>query len=297
METSMDNSAKTQYPIVLIHGLLGFDRIGPLNYFNGIKEALSDAGATVYSAQVSAANSSEARGDQLLEQIATLCRQTGAPKVNLIGHSQGALTARYAAAVAPTRVASVTSVSGPNHGSELADRLRLAFIPGQLPETVALTLTTAAGKLMDAIDGKPKHPQDALNALNALTTAGVAEFNKKFPQGLPDTWGGMGPETVNGIYYYSWSGIIKDSFFSEPMSYLDPLHSPCRIFSNFFTREADANDGMVGRFSSHLGHVIRSDYPMDHVDAINQQSSASKKKVDALRLYVEHAQRLKSKGL
>jgi glycerol-3-phosphate dehydrogenase len=39
-------------------------------------------------------------------------------------------------------VASVTSVSGPNHGSELADFLRKALTPGGLPEHVAETVAT-----------------------------------------------------------------------------------------------------------------------------------------------------------
>ena len=36
----------------------------------------------------------------------------------------------------------MTSVSGPNHGSELADFLRKALTPGHLPEQVAETVAT-----------------------------------------------------------------------------------------------------------------------------------------------------------
>ena len=138
----MDDSVNTRYPILLVHGLFGFDRIGSHHYFHGIKQALNECGASVFVPIISAANDNEARGDQLLKQIHNLRRQVGAQRVNLIGHSQGALTARYVAAIAPELIASVTSVSGPNHGSELADRLRLAFVPGRLGETVAAALTT-----------------------------------------------------------------------------------------------------------------------------------------------------------
>src|SRR5439155_11566589 len=41
-----DSSTQTRYPIVLVHGLLGFDAIGPLNYWYGIPSALRDGGAT-----------------------------------------------------------------------------------------------------------------------------------------------------------------------------------------------------------------------------------------------------------
>src|SRR5690606_41052683 len=46
------------------------------------------------------------RGEQLLERLAEIRRDTGAAKVHLLGHSQGALTARYAAAVRPEWVRS-----------------------------------------------------------------------------------------------------------------------------------------------------------------------------------------------
>jgi triacylglycerol lipase len=293
----MDDSANTQYPILLVHGLFGFDRIGSHQYFNGIKEALNYRGASVYIPFISATNGNEERGAQLLKQILALRKQTGAQRVNLIGHSQGALTARYVAAIAPETVASVTSVSGPNHGSELADRLRQAFAPGKFGETVAAGLTTAFSTFLSNLSGHPHLSQHALNALNALTTEGVAAFNLKYPQGLPETWGAMGPEQVDDVFYYSWSGIIKGSRLSESLNLLDPLHNACRVFGSFFTRETKENDGMVGRFSSHLGHVIRSDYPLDHLDTINQMARLSRKTVNPVELYVEHAKLLKNKGL
>ena len=293
----MDDSANTHYPILLVHGLFGFGRIGPFNYFKGIKDALAESGARVFVPIISAANNNETRGEQLLEHIRRVCTQTGAQRVNLIGHSQGALTARYAAATAPHLVASVTSVSGPNHGSEAADRMRQAFVPGTLPETIAGALTTAFSTFLSAITGHSQLPQHALEALNALTTEGVTAFNLKYPQGLPETWGGMGAEHVNGVFYYSWSGIIKGSRLSESLNLLDPLHNACRVFGSFFTRETKENDGMVGRFSSHLGHVIRSDYPLDHLDTINQLGRMSKKTVNPVELYVEHAKHLKNKDL
>src|SRR3954464_1969167 len=47
--------AQTKYPIILVHGLFGFDNIGPLEYFYGIPEDLRANGAKVYVAQVAAA--------------------------------------------------------------------------------------------------------------------------------------------------------------------------------------------------------------------------------------------------
>jgi triacylglycerol lipase len=39
---------QTKYPIVLVHGLFGFDNIGLLEYWYGIPSALRSDGARVY---------------------------------------------------------------------------------------------------------------------------------------------------------------------------------------------------------------------------------------------------------
>ena len=293
----MQRNASTQYPIMLVHGLFGFDSIGNLDLFHGVKQALRNAGAHVFIPYLSATHSNELRGQQLLAQVELVRAGTGAAKVNLIGHSQGALAARYAAAVAPQHVASVSSVSGPNHGSELADFLRKALTPGGLPEHVAETVATLFADFLSLLSGHRHLPQNAIAALNALSTEGVSLFNDKYPQGLPETWGGKGRELVNGVRYYSWSGILQASILDEGLEALDPLHGFLRAFSQYFTTEAQQNDGMVGRYSSHLGTVIRSDYALDHLGTLQAPAVQFAKKVDPIDLYVRHAERLKKAGL
>lgn len=293
----MQRNATTQYPVLLIHGLFGFERIGHLEIFHGIKQALRNAGVRVFVPYLSATHCNEVRGEQLLVQIDRVLAGTGAGKVNLIGHSQGALTARYAAAMAPEVVASVTSVSGPNHGSELADFLRKALRPGSLPEHVASAVVTLFADFLSLLSGHPQLPQHAIASLNALTTEGVAAFNAKHPQALPAHWGGEGAEQVNGVHYYSWSGTLQGSLLDEGINNLDPLHRICRALGDYFIVEAQENDGLVGRYSSHLGKVIRSDYPLDHLDTVNQTAGLVHKGVDPVQLYVAHAERLKNAGL
>lgn len=293
----MQRNASTLHPILLVHGLFGFDRIGPFGLFHDIRQVLRSAGARVFIAHLSATHTHEARGEQLLSQVERVLEGTGAQKVNLIGHSQGALAARYAAAVAPQVVASVTSVSGPNHGSELADFLRKALTPGRLPERAAEAVATLFADFLSLLSGNTQMPQNAIAALNALTTESVGAFNQKYPQGLPKTWGGKGREVVNGVRYYSWSGTLQGGAAEEGADAVDPLNGFCLAFSRYFTTEAEQNDGMVGRFSSHLGTVIRSDYPLDHLDVINQLSGRVRRGIDPVELYVRHAERLRDVGL
>ncbi|MDP1205952.1 esterase/lipase family protein, partial [Klebsiella pneumoniae] len=80
-------------PLVLVPGMLGFVRLGFFPYWYGIVPALRKGGAQAFPVQVAPLDSSEVRGEQLLVQIERIRRETGADKVNLIGHSQGSLTA------------------------------------------------------------------------------------------------------------------------------------------------------------------------------------------------------------
>ena len=202
----------TRYPLVLVPGMLGFVRLVLYPYWFGIIKALRRGGATVVAVQVSPLNSTEVRGEQLLARIEEILLESGAPKVNLFGHSQGALTARYAAAKRPDLVASVTSVAGPNHGSELAYYLEKHYPANSAKGRLLEALLRLIGWIMALLDTGyhgPKLPVDIHASHQSLTTAGVALFNQRYPQGLPGTWGGAGPEEGKGVRHYSWAGKLQ----------------------------------------------------------------------------------------
>lgn len=296
----MTQKQATRYPLVLVPGLLGFVRLVFYPYWYGIVKALRRDGSTVIPVMVSAVNSSEVRGEQLIDRIREILKETGAEKVNLFGHSQGALTIRYAAAKHPELVASVTSVAGPNHGSELADFLEKNFpartLRGMLLNVV-LRLVVWLMALLDTGYRGTRFPTDVDAAHHSLTSEGVASFNRQYPQGLPETWGGQGQELVNGVRYYSWSGTLQPGFSDSGRNRIDGTNVACRIFARTFTKERGQCDGMVGRFSSHLGTVIGDNYPLDHFDIVNQTFGLVGKGVDPVGLFVEHAARLKAAGL
>src|SRR3546814_10345033 len=113
---------RTKYPIVLEHGLAGFNELGGvLPYWNGIPENLRSTGAEVYVTQVSPFNSSVVRGESLIAQLDDIraIKGNNSLKFNLIGHSQGGLDIRYVAAVRPDLVASLTTVGSPHKGPDL----------------------------------------------------------------------------------------------------------------------------------------------------------------------------------
>ncbi len=296
----MSQELATRYPLVLVPGMLGFVRLLLYPYWYGIIPALRQGGAQVFAIQVSPLNSSEVRGEQLLAQVQRIMAETGAARVNLIGHSQGALTARYAAAKRPDWIASVTSVAGPNHGSELADYLARHSPAHSFKGRILSAILRGIAALMTLLETGyrgPKLPVDIHASHQSLTTEGVALFNRQYPQGLPTTWGGQGPEQVDGVRYYSWSGTLQPGKTNRGRNLFDGTSRSCRLFARTFVREAGQCDGMVGRYSSHLGQVIGDDYPLDHFDIVNQSLGLVGKGAEPIRLFVEHAQRLKAAGL
>lgn len=294
--TVISDYAATRYPLVLAHGMGGFTSIAGLSltqYFYGINADLAANGGKVFATQVASFDSSYVRGEQLLNQVQQIAAITGAAKVNLIGHSQGTLDARYVAGIRPDLVASVTGVGGPNLGTPVADIVKqVSDIP--LVGTVVLTpvVSNAVNALFTLLDITSGHryDQNSINGLNQLTTAGAASFNAQFPNGIPiEGVCSNGRFAVNGIRYYSWGGtghLTNLLDVTDPLLLLTGLLIP------------GANDGLVGQCSTHLGLVIRDDYPQNHVDEVNQiLGLVSFSGPTPVTLYRQQANRLKNVGL
>lgn len=285
-----DTYTKTKNPIVLVHGLLGFDSLlGIVDYFHGIPGELRDGGAKVFIVDVSQANSSTLRGEQLIRQLDTLKALHGVSKFNLIGHSHGGPTARYVASVRPDLVASVTTVGAPHTGSKTADLIRTVAPKGSVQESITAGFINALSVFVGFLSGSAR-PQDSLAALGSLTTAGAATFNAQHPQGQPSSACGQGANLVGGVRYYSLGGT---SVLTNVLDASDALMAAGALAFGF-----EQNDGLVGQCSSHWGTVLRDDYGWNHLDEVNQLVglrglfSSSPKSV-----YRSQANRLKGLGL
>ncbi|NNM50641.1 MAG: triacylglycerol lipase [Pseudomonadales bacterium] len=285
------NYDATRYPIVLVHGLFGAGSyFGLLDYFYQIPQGLAANGARVFVPQLSAANATSVRGEQLLTQVKYVLAITGASKVNLIGHSQGGPTARYVAGVAPNLVASVTTVAGVNAGSSVADAIEgVTDIIGPLGTSVVTGIVNAFSGLID-----PNEGQNSQAALYDLTTAGTTAFNKQFPGGVPSTKCGSGNAQYNGVKYYSWSG--NASYTGDITTGIDPTDAVTGLGNLTFF--GAANDGLVSSCSSHLGVVIRDNYYQNHFDEVNQLAGLiSPFTTSPVTLFKSQGNRLRNNGL
>ncbi|MGP4120579.1 esterase/lipase family protein [Psychrobacter aquimaris] len=273
---------KTQYPVVMAHGLGGFTKLfGVIDYFNGIPQELMKGGSEVYSTKTSAVNNSEVRGEQLLQQVKIITAISGDPKVNLFGHSQGGIDIRYVAGVAPKYVASVTAVSSPEQGSKTADFVKNTLEPNNTtgnpsnnttgnPSNITTQLVSGVFNLIggftdvgSGISFKQIQEQDGWQALVALSTDGAARFNAKFPAAMPKSYCGQPTSTAaNGIKYYSFSGVGQITSALDPSDYL--------LAATSVPFAGESNDGLVSACSSRLGYVIRDNYIMNHLDSADQ---------------------------
>jgi triacylglycerol lipase len=289
IEAASSTFTKTKYPIVLAHGLSGFRQLfGVVDYFFGIPSDLRSGGAQVFVTQVSAVGSAEERGEQLLQQIEVIAAMTGAGKVNLIGHSEGGLDARYVMAVRPDLIASLTTVATPHLGADLADFLADNLTPGGFNETVLAAFGNSLGTIIDLFAGTTM-PQDALGAVRSLSSSGAAVFNQRFPAGLAATRCGATPSSAHGIPLYSWAG---SSVLTNVFDVSDPALGVASLFYS------EDNDGLVGRCSGHFGKVLRDNYSMNHLDEVNQLFGlTSIFETSPVSVFRSHANRLRNAGL
>jgi triacylglycerol lipase len=211
--------ARLRHPILLAHGVLGFDRIQVAGrsqaYFRGVPEALSGKGVPVHLVRVPALASVAERAAQLAQAV----RAIDAKKVNVIAHSMGGLDARYAISALglSAKVASLTTVGSPHRGTPLAD-LGTGFFGD------TLKLRALFEKL--GLD---------LTAFYDLTTARMAAFNASVPD-------------AKGVFYGCYLGHLPNGPRGSS-SLLWPAY-------RYLHGKAGENDGLVPVSSQSWGEVL-----------------------------------------
>ena len=131
----------------------------------------------------------EANGRQLARRIDQILQNTGAEKVNIIAHSKGGLDCRYAISVlnAGDKVASLTTISTPHHGSKTVDKLLKA--PKFLVRFCCFCTDCWFRLLGD------KEP-NTYRAILSFTTAAASNFNTQVLD-------------YEGVYYQSYAFAMK----------------------------------------------------------------------------------------
>ena len=287
---------KTKHPIVLVPGIFAFDTIAGIDYWYQIPSAIESRGGKVFVPKINAFDNSVKRGEQLIAQLDEIKAGSGGKitKFNLMGHSQGGLTSRYVMSVRPDLVASLTSMSTPHTGSPMAD-LSTGLVPeGSVSSTLITSVGNAVGNLVNLLSDNKASKSDINAMLSEFNAAGSADFNARYPLGLPaqECGEGAGSVTINGnkIELFSWGGG------STLTAAIDPSDLLFGITSLAF--EGAPSDGVVGVCSNHFGRVLRDDYKMNHIDINNHVLGlVSIFDTNPKTVFKNHANRLKKMGL
>lgn len=245
-------------PIVLVHGLFGFDslRLGPwliAQYFQGIPEALRQAGNRVLVASLHPTRGIADRARQLKELLE---RESPHEPVHLIAHSMGGLDSRYLIARLgmASRVLTLTTLGTPHRGTAFADwgirRLQRMLQPlfhfANLP----------------------------YQAFFDLTTARCAEFNRQTPDAA-------------GVRYFSVAGDFQ-------LHWLMPeWQIPARILYH----SEGPNDGVVSVASASWGEDVTT-WDGDHLNLINWRHAwvPARRQMDRIAHYAALIRRLADAG-
>lgn len=290
------------YPIVLVHGMAGFDKltVGPvsIDYWNHVRDALArDGEFEVFETVAPPYDTSEVRAGALVSQLQDILTKTNRKKLNLVGHSQGGMDCRVLASpngyALDGIIASVTTISTPHRGSKVAD-VALGLVPG----FAANTLNDAASALLGVLEKTVYDIQsntDLLAQAKELTTSYMANtFNPKYID-------------APGVHYASYAGrtnlrsgagVCDKSSYPNMPNQLDaaqPLMVPTALLLE--EGKGVVNDGLVTVESAKWGEFMQC-VPADHLQEVGNINvdGATATSFDFETFYRDLVQRLRQQG-
>ncbi|KAJ5273871.1 hypothetical protein N7478_008996 [Penicillium angulare] len=272
-----DSYDAPKHPVVLAHGLLGFDELrlaGPylpsVQYWRGIKEALATQGIEVITATVPPSSSIEQRAEELARDIEAGAR---GKDVNIIAHSMGGLDSRYMISRLKQekfKVLSLTTIATPHRGSAVADYVFDQIGADRLPQIYY-----------------------TLNRLSVETGA-FAQLTRKY---MSETFNPSTPD-VNDVRYFSYGAAVDPSIWSV-----------FRLSHKILAAAEGPNDGLVSVASSRWGG--EDGYKgtlvgVSHLDLINWSNRVKwllgevmgqRRNFNAIAFYLDIADMLAKEGL
>ena len=254
------------YPIILAHGMAGFDRIGPINYFFNVAADLRARGEMVVEAHVPRFESSAVRASYLARYVDDTLRQSGACKVNLIAHSQGGLDSRYLITSLGygSRIGGLVTVSTPHRGSPVADAA-LGILPGFTFSAINSILRS-----LWSVTVPPEDPSLHASLVQLSRTNMSQRFNPQNPDDARVKYYSIAGRSAARIGSTECAGSVWGN--SLRIDLLDPLLAvtePVFAVTGAIPLIADPNDGLVTVESARWGKFLGC-VPADHLDEVGQ---------------------------
>ena len=224
---SISSQELLQYPVVLVHGIIAHDRARIVRFWGRIPGVLRKNGVRVFVGNTDAWGSYESNAEILKTTIETVLQETDSEKVNIIDHSKGGIDSRYLIWKYDfgDKIASLTTISTPHHGAEIAD---LIFKQDIIHSDITRKALAIFGELYG--DTNP----DLYNVNYLLTTGEMKGFNETVV---------MSPK----VYFQSLYTTI-DNTFNTLMSVSGYL---------YLMAVSGENDGVVSEYSARWGNNSR----------------------------------------
>jgi len=288
---------KGPFPLVFLHGMGGFEKLhlgpGNLQYWEGLREELAKDGEfQVFVTEAPPYDTSEVRAATIAKQIDDVLKQTGAPKVNLIGHSQGGLDARVIASPGGLgygkKIGGVVTIATPHRGSRVADSL-LGSIGGLPIDDVANGFLGLLQKTVYDVQSDANLRAQATE----LTESYMAKtFNTKFVDAPGVYYGSYGGRTNRA----SGVGACDGSVYPNEPSKLDDVQPVLFATAVYLeNKKGVPNDGLVTVESAKWGEFLQC-VPADHLKEIGMNDPAGGA-FDHRALFRSVVKHLRSKGL
>jgi len=234
------SSVSLRYPVILVHGIAVRDRGFVFTSWGRIPDILKEYGVRVFFGNTDAWGSIESNAEIIKNTVDRVLEETKAAKVNIIAHSKGGLDSRcfiwkynYG-----DKIASLTTISTPHHGSVVADFFQSVRI---LHSITARRSLAVLGKIYEDV-----YP-DAYAVSYELTTENLREFNKNVK---------MDDRVYYQSIYSTMNNATDDPIFATGFLYIKRI-------------EGD-NDGLVSEYSARWGrNVIKIPGGISHVQIID----------------------------
>ncbi|KAL9538189.1 hypothetical protein MBANPS3_011133 [Mucor bainieri] len=282
-------------PIVLCHGLYGFDKLGPdalpllqVQYWGGIENELAKLGAKVIVTKVPSTGSIWDRAHTLHSILKSIL---DGRDVNFVAHSMGGLDCRYLISHIPDRpykINSLTTISTPHRGSPVMDWFRDNVGVGMAGALVAaiekinqqkVPPELLSPELKETLIAKQR--KSALNSSPSLTSSLswslLAEFAKspkvmKQLIRLVDTeaYANLSTDYCKNYFNPNTPNDPSISYYSYGASASFPAWSLLNLPSKWIKEKEGINDGLVSVESAKWGTYIKT-LQADHWDLNGQR--------------------------
>jgi len=254
-----------KYPVILVHGIVAHDRKSVIDFWGRIPGVLRKNGIKVYPGNTDSWGSFESNAEILKNTIDKVLQETGCEKVNIIAHSKGGLDSRYFIWKYGygRKVASLTTVSTPHHGAELAD---LIFRHKVVHTKNMRNILNIFGAWYGDIN------PDMYNVNFLLTKEEMKKFNDEV---VPD----------ENVYYRSVYSVMNNAF--------DDL---VFFYSYLYIEKAGGpNDGVVSEASAKWGDNVLRIENISHAEIVDYKKRRISG-IDIPDIYLDIAQDLRKRG-